>query len=118
MHEFGGSWKRLYFELYIRDCIETFQPTNDEAIPEKFKILLSEVQLGAPFIQALHLRQLRPIEPRAPFNTQHAEKLQDKSDLEIIMKDISPDHVDFSLIISKLINLKNFSAYFGYVFIC
>jgi hypothetical protein len=63
VHEFGGSWKRLYFELHVRDCIETFEPSHDESMPLKLRKLLNEVQLGAPFIQALHLRQLKPIEP-------------------------------------------------------
>lgn len=151
VNEFGGSWKRLFFELHVRDCIEEFQPTLDDAMYdsttleepmksidvvgeklkslehtldyatseklrnfEKLRNLVTEVQLGAPFIQSLHLRQLKPIEPRAPFNSQNAEQLQDKSDLQNLMKDVSSDHLHLSLVLSNLTNLKTFSAYFGY----
>ena len=109
--EYGGSWKRLYFELHLRDAIESFVPSLDQTMLDKMNQLTQELRLAAPFVQALNLRQLKPVEPRPPFNA--LAPLAKKSDLTELMKDIDSDHVDLNVIISHLINLKRLSLYYG-----
>ncbi|KAI8916103.1 hypothetical protein EDD86DRAFT_197652, partial [Gorgonomyces haynaldii] len=111
VHEFGESWKRLYFELFIRDTIEAYKPIIDPA-NEKLVQLLEKVRLGAPFIEKLSLRQLFPVEPTNTFNP-HGPLLENKNQLTELMNEVSPDRVDLSLILSQLTNLKDFSVYFG-----
>ena len=62
LKDHGGSWKRLFFELHLRDEIENFRPTTDWAVMEhKLKALQEELVLGAPFVETLKLRQLKPL---------------------------------------------------------
>eukprot|EP00842_Homolaphlyctis_polyrhiza_P004976 jgi/Hompol1/547/HPOL_005001-RA len=135
VQEHGGSWKRLYFELYMRDRIETFVPKIDtngttgdkNGANESLAALLAEIRLGAPFIEQLDVRQLKPAEfwvehgsgSGAANPTTAAQAGADMHPNNHATKDLSkaidehPDHLDLSLVLNELTNLKNFSVYYG-----
>nr|KAJ3420832.1 T-complex-associated testis-expressed protein 1 [Polyrhizophydium stewartii] len=165
VQEHGGSWKRLFFELYLRDRIETFVPRRDPSTtvlaaavaaaaasgsPEMplsdndpMKQLLSEIKLGEPFVNRIHLRQLKPSEvlhdasagagastaaagagaAASMASGQNAAAAAGAGDSdpfketqkELLSKanDTHPDHVDLSLVLDQLVNLKDFNVYYG-----
>ncbi|TPX35792.1 hypothetical protein SmJEL517_g01893 [Synchytrium microbalum] len=59
----GNSWKRLFFELDVREQIENFVPkssTKDDADEKAFKELVKTIEVSAPWIHNLEIRQLKP----------------------------------------------------------
>ncbi|KAH9252402.1 hypothetical protein BASA81_009688 [Batrachochytrium salamandrivorans] len=66
VQDHGKSWKRLYFELYLRERLENYIPYNSSQetdtleAKESMLKLLEEAKLSAPFIVNIQLSQLRP----------------------------------------------------------
>ncbi|KAJ3264745.1 T-complex-associated testis-expressed protein 1, partial [Borealophlyctis nickersoniae] len=58
----GKSWKRLFFELHIRNAVEQFVPKREGGVEEELR-LVEELKLAAPFVVGLEVGQLRPMEP-------------------------------------------------------
>ncbi|KAI8919610.1 hypothetical protein BC831DRAFT_481011 [Entophlyctis helioformis] len=120
VQEHGGSWKRLFFELYLRDRIETFVPKK-EGGEKQLAELAAELRLGAPFVECIHLRQLKPsqtsVEPTDGDGGKDptAGGMPVMSLKEVIAKssDVHPDHVDLSLVLDQLVYLRELSIYYG-----
>ena len=120
VQEHGNSWKRLFFELYLRNRIETFVPRGgmSGAKDERLHALIGELKLGSPFVEKLHIRQLQPSEdsviPNEDASKEEGYKLS-KDDIFGNSKDVHPDHIDFGLILGNLTNLKDLNIYYGYM---
>ena len=112
LKDHGGLWKRLFFELHLREEIEKFSPSPDYTIMEpKLKKLLQELQFGAPFVEKLLLRQLKPVEFFSQPDDEESAMMDFKSDKS---KSSPRDHIDMGVVISALKNLKEFGVYYGY----
>ncbi|KAJ3258060.1 T-complex-associated testis-expressed protein 1 [Boothiomyces macroporosus] len=111
----GNSWKRLFFELHLKDVIEKFTPSSDESVMESgMKGLTEELKIGAPFVETLKLGQLRPINivPKGDDD----EKIPAEA-LKLLegKKDEPLDHLNLGHILLHLGRLKDLSVYYGYV---
>lgn len=109
----GDSWKQMFFELHLRDQIESFEPTTDvNAMDIKLKSLMDVLALGAPFIETLHLRQLKPliIAQAAEEDDKHVVVEVKK---EVGLKDKPLDHLDIGIVLSTLSKLKELRIYYG-----
>ncbi|KAK4473332.1 hypothetical protein MN116_004494 [Schistosoma mekongi] len=99
---YENSWKCAYFERYLQEIIETFIPGTT-----LIQQLNECVNYAAPYIQCLHIEQFLP--PLKQINKENNmidnESISDnESDQLIAPKEM--DHLDLTLILSKLINLK------------
>ncbi|KAJ3322658.1 T-complex-associated testis-expressed protein 1 [Boothiomyces sp. JEL0866] len=110
----GNSWKRLFFELHLKDVIEKFTPSTDETVMEtSMKNLIEELKIGAPFVETLKLGQLRPISVVPKGDDE--EKIPAEA-LKILegKKDEPLDHLNLGQLLLHLGKLKDLSIYYGY----
>jgi hypothetical protein len=107
----GNCWKRLFFELFLQSEIENFVPMADTAISEgKVAQLKESLNLGSPYIETLHLRQLKPLY----VVPQPDDEEKAMSDTKTDSSANSPlDHINLSVILSSLQGLKQFQVYYG-----
>ncbi|KAJ3276113.1 T-complex-associated testis-expressed protein 1 [Terramyces sp. JEL0728] len=110
----GNSWKRLFFELHLKEVIEKFTPSTDAAIMgNSMKSLIEELKTGAPFVETLKLGQLRPITivPKGDEEKIPADALK----LLEGKKEEPLDHLNLGQILLHLDKLKDISIYYGVI---
>lgn len=101
--KYGHSWKRMYFERELKNCIELFVPNRTD--PTR---LIEILQLGAASIVKLDIKQLLPpVElEKKEFNLDAEDLDQEEEEKEEIKEKVECDHFDFSKVIPHLINLE------------
>ncbi|KAJ3089631.1 T-complex-associated testis-expressed protein 1 [Quaeritorhiza haematococci] len=90
-------------------------------IPTDITSLIKELQIASPFVQSLHIRQLRPCEPplvpTAIGNPgpESGGKVDDRNANEgkVMSVDPPPDHLDIRVVLRTLLNLKHLDLYYG-----
>jgi hypothetical protein len=108
----GNDWKRLYFELYLQSEIEKLVPSSDIGIMQDQIVQLKEtLQLAAPFVQNLKLRQLRPMNVVPQPDDLDREMANTKTPGTPSTRTL--DHLDLGLVISCLQQLKQVNVYYG-----
>lgn len=106
--KYGRSWKRMFFEREIQEIIENFVPNQTH--PAK---LMEIVELGAPYIYKLDIRQLLPpVEVEKKEFSLDAED-DDDDEKEETKEQHDCDHFDFNVIASKLPNLEELNVSYG-----
>ncbi len=76
----------------------------------RLKALTEELQLGAAFVETLHLRQLNPLS-EVPQQDDDETAMTDTKSYRT--KSSSLDHIDLGMALSYLTRLTEFSAYYG-----
>jgi len=106
--KFGNKWKRLYFEKSLQAIVENFVPNQTD----KTK-LMEIVQLGAPYVHKLDVRQLLPpveVEKKAVvFDDEDDEEEKEEEPKE----EYDCDHFDFNLIVPQLHKLEEMHVSYG-----
>ena len=116
IQDHNHSWKQLYFELHIRDMIESFVPktSGDELIVEK---ITNELQIASDYVEKLVIRQLRPTEPPElnPVHSINDAFTAREAPKELIVKPTEPlpNHFNISLLFSILHKLKEITLFYG-----
>lgn len=108
----GNSWKRLFFELHSRTEIENFVPTTDYEVMEQRLVALKQtLTISAPFVEQLHLRHLKPMEIVPQADDEEIALTNTKTEGT---KQSPVNHLNLSIILGILRNLKGLTIYFGY----
>ncbi|KAJ3210620.1 T-complex-associated testis-expressed protein 1 [Dinochytrium kinnereticum] len=94
----GDSWKRLFFELHVQALAESFIPKKLGGLDE-IEALEKELKVASPFVECLHLRQMKPTEA--------------EEGTVVKATDPPPDHIDVNLFFHNLSNLKSIQLYYG-----
>ncbi|XP_072133799.1 dynein regulatory complex subunit 5 [Mobula birostris] len=101
--QYGGSWKRMFFERLLKNIIEYFVPDTTEV-----KVVLELIPLCRNYVKRLDIGQLLPPVKQTP------EKLDDEaSDTGSESDGPSMDHFDFSILLNKLPFLEELSVTYG-----
>lgn len=85
--QFKNSWKNLYMEKYLQDCIENAQPNNVNLVTLK-----EVIDLVKEYVETLRIEQLQVIDIHG-------------SQLDQIK------HIDVRFVLSPLINLQVINLY-------
>jgi hypothetical protein len=111
--EHGNSWKRLYFELYIRQELENFEPSSDDSVMAAgLKNLMVDLKLASPFVERIELRQLKPTNIIVRPDDDEREMTNTRKEGT---KQSPIDHLDMGVVIKSLVNLKALKIHFGYI---
>nr|XP_039254669.1 dynein regulatory complex subunit 5-like [Styela clava] len=104
---YGGSWKRMFFERYMQDVVENFVPekTSDN-------VVTNAIPLCSKYVKRLDIKQLLPPvkEPTKP-GVQEEEASDMGSDAGTESPEM--DHFEFGELLEKLPNLEEFKVTYG-----
>ncbi|TPX61954.1 hypothetical protein PhCBS80983_g00814 [Powellomyces hirtus] len=110
VRDHGGSWKRLFFESNVQKILEDFVPQYGG---EQEMDLMTQLDLGAPYINKLQVRQLRPTDYDARKTEKEggtgAGSLHGRSSHKFTSGNgdgVHPDHLNLGMVFSKLKNLE------------
>ncbi|KAJ1147812.1 hypothetical protein NDU88_000667 [Pleurodeles waltl] len=104
--QYGGSWKRLFFERYLENLIEHFIPEVTD-----LGIILEAIPLCKDHVRKLDIRQLLP-----PVKINLKKDVDDdlsESESDIAIDIPSIDHFDFGTITSSLSFLEELHLVYG-----
>ncbi len=113
----GDSWKQLFFELHVQALLEARYPKRVESA-EETATLEQALQLAAPYVRRVHLRQLRPAYDAATTTPSGAEGALELKDVLVCPTDLNPDHLDPGLLFRNLKNLTELVLFYGCVCAC
>lgn len=102
--EYGGNWKRMYFERNIEEMIETFVPQKSDV-----KELEAVLKLSSMFVKRLRLSQLLP--PPQDMVIVDDDEGDRLSELEA--QQLSKDHIDLNIPLSTLHCLQELHVTYG-----
>ncbi|KAK6180922.1 hypothetical protein SNE40_008887 [Patella caerulea] len=103
--DFGGNWKRMFFEKNLQEIIEHFVPETTDPIH-----LNETLALSANYVKRLEVRQLLPPVREAP----KGPDFDDASDAGSDTGDEPEcDHFNFTPVLSLLPNLEHLSLTYG-----
>lgn len=94
----GRLWKNVYMDRYVRDLIETLEAGHQDEYTEDFR---SQLELCAPFVHYLHIKQLQPWSPKVT---------DDPKDIPVAFPIF---HINLNVVLSLLPNIKFLEIQFG-----
>jgi hypothetical protein len=92
VHNYGGSWKRLYLERHMQEYIENLNP--EDFVQSEAERL---VHLSSPYVKRFNIWQLQA--SRSPDFTE-------EDDCECSTEVGSADHINLQPFIKGLVNLE------------
>ncbi|XP_069464967.1 dynein regulatory complex subunit 5 [Ambystoma mexicanum] len=104
--QYGGCWKRLYFERYLENLIERFIPDVTDIGP-----ILEAIPLCQDYVKKLDLQQLLPPVKMNLKKDGEDDLSEAESDIGIELASI--DHFDFGVIASSLQYLEELHLVYG-----
>ncbi|KAJ3002666.1 T-complex-associated testis-expressed protein 1, partial [Thoreauomyces humboldtii] len=107
----SNSWKRLFFESNVQKMLEDFVPVVGG---EQEMELMVQLELAAPYVVKLKVRQLRPVGYEVKKEGKDAGRRGDDKDVATEKKakvgrksDLGhPDHLNLGMVFGKLKNLE------------
>ena len=105
INQYGGSWKRMFFERNMQRIIENFVPEATD-----IQELNDTIRLSANYIRKLDIKQLLPPVKEVPRGPE-----DDISDADGSESGDGPeiDHFDFGPVLLSLPNLEEFHVTYG-----
>ena len=92
VHNYGGSWKRLYLERHMQELIENLSP--EDFVQSEVESL---VHLSSPYVKRLNIWQLR---------ASWSPNFTEEDDCECSTEVESTVHINLEPFIKGLVNLK------------
>ncbi|XP_043916835.1 dynein regulatory complex subunit 5 [Protopterus annectens] len=102
---YGGSWKRMFFERHLEGIIENFIPEVTDS-----SVVLDAIPFCKDYVKKLSISQLLPPVKDAA-NLVEEDIYDGSSDTSLDLPSI--DHFDFCLITDKLTNLEELQLIYG-----
>ncbi|XP_038165030.1 dynein regulatory complex subunit 5 [Cyprinodon tularosa] len=99
--DYGGSWKRMFFERHLENMIELFIPGVTE-----LKTVLSILPFCKSHVRRLNISQLL-LPVKKPPKGKMDKQLESGLDINIEEHEASMDHFDFGPVLDQLINLED-----------
>ena len=117
----AGSWKRLFFEKHVQKLLEEFVPQAVAGDVEPQQELWAQLELAAPYVSTLAVRQLRPAgyEPRKEGkDAAAAAAARNGGGPRTTAGDgVRRDHLNVGVVFSKLKNLEDFDVCYRFEFV-